>query len=271
MQYIGLYDLIKSLEYGTKLHIGVLFFDNYSSKKLVLPRAHMIHASKICDHFKNIPNGFNRCFRCRNFAIKKALKEKKAFYGVCINGLAEYTHPIVENGKVIYIVYIGNLLPETNSQRLLSLAEDALIETAERDFSLSDCERTAGIIESYIRMLKAVYPTEKASFNPLVENVKNYIKSNLFYPIDMHTISTIFHYNQNYIGRLFKKETGRTVSEYINERRVSKVKDLLMKNDAKIASCALSAGFENTTYFNRVFKKITGLTPTQYMKTNNKQ
>ncbi len=82
MDYNSLFDLIISLEYGTKIHIGVLFFENHGFQKLVLPLQHTIHPRKICEHFKNTPNGFNRCFRCRNLAIKKALKDKAPFYGI---------------------------------------------------------------------------------------------------------------------------------------------------------------------------------------------
>ena len=81
-------------------------------------------------------------------------------------------------------------------------------------------------------------------------------------------MANTFHYNQYYIGRLFKNQTGKTVSEYINEQRVSKVKSLLLEENSSIANCALSVGFENVNYFNRVFKKNTGLSPSEFIRNN---
>ena len=67
-----------------------------------------------------------------------------------------------------------------------------------------------------------------------------------------------------YLGRLFKKETGMCIGDYINLRRLEIAKELLASTDDKIISISSSVGFNNVTYFNRLFKKQTGLTPLQY-------
>ena len=65
MEYCTLCDLITQLTYGTKLHIGVLFFGNRSHPLLTLPQRNRIHPSPICDVCKRTPEGMQRCFRCR--------------------------------------------------------------------------------------------------------------------------------------------------------------------------------------------------------------
>ena len=77
MEYNSLYELITYLQYGTGLHIGVLFFGNYGNQKCILPFEQTIHASAICDEFKSRPGGLDRCFRCRKAAIKEALLSLK--------------------------------------------------------------------------------------------------------------------------------------------------------------------------------------------------
>ena len=69
MEYNSLYEMITYLQYGTKLHIGVLFFCNWGNEKCILPFEQTIHASAICDEFKSCPGGLEKCFRCRNAAI----------------------------------------------------------------------------------------------------------------------------------------------------------------------------------------------------------
>ena len=266
MEYSTLYNLIVSLEQGTNLHIGVLFFCDFKTKKLLLPVKHMIHSSTVCEDFKKEPSNYRRCFKCRNRAIKKALEEKKPFYGMCINGIGEYTHPIVEDERVLGVIFIGNLLPSDHTRISARISDKNLLAHLAPHFSLEDCQRTANLIESYVRMLRAVCIEEKQEFNTLIENVKNYIQNNLEYPIDAQTLSSMFHYHKNYLGRLFKKETGKSISEYINAQRIERVKTLIRNKNGRIIDHAFSVGFENIPYFNRVFKQHTGMTPSAFKK-----
>jgi len=170
MNYSTLFDMITFLEYGTKLHIGVLFFGNYSNEKFTLPIENTIHAGVICDEFKSHDRGLERCFRCRNIAIQKALCEKKAFGGLCINGVYEYTKPVVVDDVVVCIIYIGNILPciEEREKILNKLTKKVhLIETLEKDFGFEKCEAVGALIESYIKMIITIEP-EKAKIIVLI-------------------------------------------------------------------------------------------------------
>ena len=104
MEYANLNDLIESLSYGTKLHIGVVFLKNYGNEKCNLAHPHRIHAGQLCEVFKSNPAGYQRCFRCRNLALKRAIQKKKAFGGLCINGIYEYTRPVIINGDVVCVI-----------------------------------------------------------------------------------------------------------------------------------------------------------------------
>ena len=271
MDYSTLNDLIDCLEYGTRLHIGVLFFGAHGNEKLSLPSEKEIHTSPICAEMKSRPNGYKRCFYCRNSAIKKALSEKKPFGGLCINGIYEYTRPVVVDDEVVSIIFIGNILPNSeDSQRLyerLSGKED-LIKTAESDFTIEKCETAGRLIESYIRMILDLCPSKTApgEFDPLLENLKSYIEANLEYDIDISLLAKIFHYNEKYLGRLFKKKTGLTFSEWVNLRRIERGRELLTKTGDTVITISMKVGFSNVTYFNRVFKKHYGVTPSEYRK-----
>jgi AraC-like DNA-binding protein len=269
METAKLIDLIETLSCGTKLHIGVLFFGNYGNEKLILPHAHQIHFSPLCEQFKSTGKGYRRCFRCRNASIRKALSGKTSFGGCCLNGVYEYTRPIVENGVTMGMIYIGNLLPKDDSLLRARVGEyaidESLIHTLEQGVMEQDCERMADVIESYIRMLVALYP-HKEQTNPLVENLKNYVLANLEYPLVMNQISKAFHYNSKYLGRVFKSEIGMSLCQYVNRKRIELAKEYLSKGGESIIQIAYKIGFENVTYFNRVFKSIEGVTPTEYRK-----
>lgn len=261
----SLYDLIWALQYGNNLHIGVFFLGNTGTEKTRLPRKHSTHTSPVCEVLKSDPQRQHRCLRCRNLAIRRAARKQKAFGDLCINGIYEYTHPVVLDGRTVCIIYVGNILTESGKQKLAEKVPelDLPLSTMESDFSLEDCQRVCGLVESYIRALLKETVEEDTSFNPLILNLKNYIHANLEYDISMGTLADLFHYNEVYLGRLFKKETGMTLKEYINQSRVGRASKLLRSGE-KIIAVAHKVGFNNVTYFNRVFKQHMGKTPSEY-------
>ena len=268
MENNSLFDLITYLQYGTKLHIGVLFFKNYGNEKCILPSKQTIHASKICDEFKSRECGLEKCFRCRNAAIRKAHRTKKAFAALCINGVYEYTRPVVIGNDVACIIYIGNILEETKGYEKIKgkiSDKDYLFDTLEKNFTFSQCEVVGSLIETYIRTLLDNVPSVNLnSFNPLIENVKSYIEANLEYDINISQTAKIFQYNEQYLGRLFKNKTKMSFSNYVNRQRIERAKLLLQETEDSIINIALNVGFNNVTYFNRLFKKYSKMSPSEF-------
>ena len=67
-----------------------------------------------------------------------------------------------------------------------------------------------------------------------------------------------------YLGQKFKKDTGRTFHDYLNEYRIEQAKELLSKTNMKIFEVSESIGITNSQYFSRIFKEMTGRTPNEY-------
>jgi AraC-like DNA-binding protein len=64
--------------------------------------------------------------------------------------------------------------------------------------------------------------------------------------------------------RYFKKKTGKTFKDFMNEIRLGNAAGLLLKGDLSIAEVAFKSGFNNPSYFNRLFKRMNGITPKAY-------
>ncbi len=267
MEHSNLYDLIKHLQYGTKLHIGVVFLGNYGNEKCILPHIHQIHKNPICDKFKSTAEGMKRCHRCRNYAIKKATQKKTPFGALCTNGVYEYTYPVCVGQDVVCIIFIGNILTDSGLKKIKQRTKEINIpkETMERNISYEKCEELGRLIESYILFLLEKYPPEKQATNPLCSNIVSYIADNIEYDISMRDVADFFHYNVVYFGRLFKKEFGTSFSEYLRTERIKLAKTLL-KTEVSIISISQKTGFNTVTYFNRIFKQYVGKTPSEYRK-----
>lgn len=262
MEFCSLYDLLTFLEYGTKLRIGILFLGAVNDK-LKIPYDRSIHDSVICRHFKLEPEQYKRCYRCRNAALKNAQRKKIGYGAECINGIYEYTKPVYIDDELYCIIFIGNI---SNGSEKLQRIDKSLTDTLEKDFDRSKCEKLSTIIESYIASAVKLLPKVSDSENPLIDNIRQYISENIEFDVDFSDIASIFHYNEKYLGRLFKFKTGVTFKEYMNSLRISKAKVLLKESKMSIIDISAKSGFNNVTYFNRLFKRAVGVTPGQYRK-----
>lgn len=93
-----------------------------------------------------------------------------------------------------------------------------------------------------------------------------YINSHLSYKITLKNISEHAKMNESYLSRQFKKETGKNISDYINEKRILLAKHHLESTDHSIATISKLCGFKNYNYFSKVFKDYTGQTPKEFQK-----
>lgn len=99
----------------------------------------------------------------------------------------------------------------------------------------------------------------------LVKKVIDYIKENYHLnDISLSDISEKFFVSPSYLSRLFKKETGKNLSDFINEYRIEKAKQLLLTTDLKTYEVADRVGIPDPHYFSRLFKRYTGYSPSEY-------
>ncbi|MFC4303810.1 helix-turn-helix transcriptional regulator [Cohnella boryungensis] len=106
---------------------------------------------------------------------------------------------------------------------------------------------------------------ESTAVNARVGGVMHYIK--IHYAdkeLTTKSIADNTYLSQSYMCALFKKETGKTVNEYMTEVRLEKAKELLKERHVKLYEIASAIGITDPNYFSSMFKKATGLTPSQY-------
>ncbi len=99
-----------------------------------------------------------------------------------------------------------------------------------------------------------------------MEQTKQYIAGHVSEELSVEDLAARVHFNPDYLSRVFKKETGRTVSEYIMEYRCALAGELLKNTDLSVTMIASRSGYPNYAYFTRIFKKYSGCTPREYRK-----
>lgn len=117
---------------------------------------------------------------------------------------------------------------------------------------------------SYCRLVNR-HATENYSLP--VQRAITYIDTDLTADLSLRALAEAQNLSGGYLSTLFKKETGLTVTEYVNTRRVRQALRLLNSSHLQIQTIARLCGIPDVNYFSKVFKKIVGMSPMEYRKT----
>ena len=91
-----------------------------------------------------------------------------------------------------------------------------------------------------------------------------YIDLHLTEDCSLQQLAKEMNMTANYLGQVFKRETGKPYTQYITELRIDRAKNLLLSGDLSIGEISNVLGFNDYFYFLKTFKKVTGVTPKQY-------
>lgn len=102
------------------------------------------------------------------------------------------------------------------------------------------------------------------NYSPPVRKAIAHIDSDLNGELGLKTLAELQGINASYLSTLFKKETGQTVTDYVNQRRMHLAVQLLGGTRLQIQTVAQHCGIPDVNYFTKVFKKYVGKTPGQF-------
>lgn len=98
----------------------------------------------------------------------------------------------------------------------------------------------------------------------VIESVIRYIEENYHREITLKEIAAEFFYSPNYLGQIFKEETGQGFNEFLTEYRMKTARELLKDGALKIYEVAEMVSYRKVAAFISQFKKYYGVTPKEY-------
>ncbi len=101
-------------------------------------------------------------------------------------------------------------------------------------------------------------------YSLLVRKVLTQIDSDLTADLSLRALAAQLQVNASYLSALFKKETGKTLTEYVNGKRIEQAIFLLNSTNLQIQTVAQYCGLPDVNYFTKLFKKMVGKTPREY-------
>lgn len=187
--------------------------------------------------------------------------------------------------KEVHLYLDRNILDKPNSLELLKKAHQQIVNLFliyfyennvevnsifSKDFTYRDCMDSFSSIDAVMKtvdfLTDALKKSQKAeeTEEDYVSRAKNYVIEHYNSELSIKEIADFVHLNPEYLTRLFKKETGVTLKDYIIECRITTAKDLLVNSSLSVSMIASEVGYHNFAYFANLFKKLEQVTPREY-------
>ncbi|MDO4332220.1 MAG: response regulator [Eubacteriales bacterium] len=103
----------------------------------------------------------------------------------------------------------------------------------------------------------------KAEDNNYVETVIQYIHCNIEKDIRRSELAAMVNLNEDYLSRIFKKEKGISLKEYIILEKMRTARNLLKNTTFSVGMIGAQVGFDNFSHFSQMYKKVMGKTPAE--------
>lgn len=162
--------------------------------------------------------------------------------------------------RAIQLIYL--LAKEAPDQAEQALYLKSYIPTLKKTNTLEQMDIL--MTEVLHRFVDYTYGFSQIRHADTVYRIMEYIKSNYQNKIGLDEVAAYVHLSSSHVGSLFRKKTGQTISEYLNQVRIEKSKALLRMGDLPLSDIAYLCGFGDQSYFSHVFKKQTGLSPKKF-------
>ncbi len=116
--------------------------------------------------------------------------------------------------------------------------------------------------QDYAKRMKNLRKNKVCSLH--VANCLDYIYDHLHTRITVQELANRLNINASYLSRLFKKEVGTSISDYILSKKIETARNMLIYSTYSSAEIATILAFPSQSYFTEVFRKKSGLTPVKY-------
>ncbi|WP_190945569.1 helix-turn-helix domain-containing protein [Paenibacillus sp. UASWS1643] len=119
-----------------------------------------------------------------------------------------------------------------------------------------------------IDFVDRVYESKHKHLSRSIATCQEFIFNHLYESIPLAVLSDLVGLHENYLSQLFKKETGVTITQFIQQEKVDEAKKLLELTSEPKTAIATKLNFYDQNHFIKIFKRYTGLTPKKYRNKN---
>lgn len=101
-------------------------------------------------------------------------------------------------------------------------------------------------------------------YSPLVQKVITRIDLDLTADLSLRATAEVLNVNASYLSTHFKRQTGKTLTDYVNQKRIEHAAYLLSSTNLSVSAVAQACGIQDDNYFTKLFKRYNGMTPNHF-------
>lgn len=100
----------------------------------------------------------------------------------------------------------------------------------------------------------------------VIDRAKTFVESHILGEVNRNQIAEYAHVSPEYLSRVFRRKTGKSLVEYITGVKMNAAKEMLTHSDKPVSQIASQLGYGNFSYFSQLFRDSFSLSPSEYRK-----
>jgi len=116
----------------------------------------------------------------------------------------------------------------------------------------------------FAAIIETVNLKKKSKNQMIVDKIIEIMNEKYSEDLTTKELSKVIFISPNYIGAIFKEETGIGILTFLTKLRMEKAEEMLKDPNMKVYEIAQKVGYNNTPYFSTIFRDYTGMAPSEY-------
>ena len=258
------------------LFMAVGFLNNASAEN------HLLETER-SDQLQGQINAYISKLKKENFQPRYPFDKERALLLSFSHGDRENSRKLLQELLAALLVAGGGDLNwmKSRASELIVLITRSVIESgADETIALNVCRlcqeaiprmpdfkslsaRLVSFFDSFMENL-FLYPDARHAglIQQCIQHISTHYAEHLTLEDTAHAIAL----SPDYLSRIFSQETGTTFSQYLNNVRIKKAKELIRRGGIRLTDISQMVGYDDQSYFTKVFRRTAGITPSEYSK-----
>lgn len=233
-----------------------------------------------CAALERDPAGRALCAMCDQNRFIEARRSALALRYRCHAGLSEFIVPVIRNGEIVALLQCGQVHDRRPTDPEWRAARQDLVQAGIKSGPLRKLFQKNRVLsqdrqEDLLNLLELIASRlshadehrllpEPGRTRAQLGQAVTFIEVHLGERLTLGVIARAAGVSTRSLARLFRKEIGTSVVEFILRRRVARARDLLRRTDHTCAEIAFEVGFGSVQHFNRIFRRQEEMSPGEW-------
>lgn len=237
-------------------------------------------AQPFCTALNRLTRGKELCAMCDQGKFLEARRDGQTLRYRCHAGLREFVIPILRDGQVIALLQCGQVHDRAPSAAEWAEARKSLLSAGIRTPGLRSLFQHNRVLtpdqqDDLLDLLALIADrlahsdqrelrTSPGQTQAALGRAMTYVETHLGERLAVQDIARAANLSTRTLMRLFRREVGTSVVDFILRRRVARARQLLQQDGRTCAEIAFECGFGSMQHFNRMFRRYENTSPTEW-------